>query len=361
MKILSKQRRNYLIYLVSVTILILILFNTLITFRIHKQLAQVASTPGHWPAGAYIYDEKIGFDFAPNVSGYISDGSFYVKSHSLGYRISQNGDANNFKPGGLLSLGCSFTYGDEVESGQTFTQLAADSLGIPAYNYGICSFSYTHALLKAEELKATGVLDKLQPEYVVLGCWSGLPDRSRSPVPPLASRNLPLPAAYITKDGGDVGIQFPLKTQNIFEMLEIYRKEGTGLSFKKFVKIFFAVPGYINIFIKSKRLSQQIKSRTFQNDASDFEIYDFYFSGIEKVFSGSSAQIIVLYMPNRQGEQPGAALMSSLAAHPGIIFVDGLQAIKKYGVPVHDYQGRHPQPAAHRAYAQEIVDAVKGK
>jgi hypothetical protein len=186
---------KYIVYMAGVILLVLVIFNTVFTFIIHGKLKQVVDNPGRWPAGAYIYDEAIGFDFASNISGPIDDGSFYVKSHQFGYRIGEHEDAKNWQPGGVLSLGCSFTYGDEVESGQTFTQRLADYLQLPAYNYGICSFSYIHALLKAKELKAEGILDRLQPQVVILGCWSGLPDRSRTPFPPLASGNLPLPAA----------------------------------------------------------------------------------------------------------------------------------------------------------------------
>jgi hypothetical protein len=346
--------------MVSVIVLILAVFNTLITLRIHKQLVQVVSKEGRWPVGAYIYDRSIGFDFASNISGPIKQkGSFYVKSHQFGYRIGESEDPVSYRPGGLLSLGCSFTYGDEVESGQTFTQLAADSLNIPAYNYGICSFSYIHALLKAQKLKDQGTLDKLQPKYVVLGCWSGLPDRSRSPFPPLASKNIPLPAAYLTKDKTDLKIQYPEKIQDIFSMIELYRNEGTGLSFKRFMKIFSAAPRYMFLFVKNNQLAKKLKSGSFNNDVSDYEVYDFYFSGIESIFSGYGSRIIVLFMPNKINEQPDDALKQAIADHPGIIFVNGLQAIQEYGVPNRDFVGVHPQPAAHKAFAREIVDGIR--
>jgi hypothetical protein len=361
MKYLNSKRLKYLVYMVSVIILIFVVFDIFITIWIHKKLAKVASKEGRWPVGAYIYDKSIGFDFASNISGPINNKNFYVKSHQLGYRIGETEDPVSYEPGGLLSLGCSFTYGDQVESEETFTQLAADGLNIPAYNYGICSFSYTHALLKAQKLKDEGVLDKLQPKYVVLGCWTGLPDRSRSPSPPLSSKSIPLPAAYLTKDGGVLKIKYPPNTHNVFSMIELYRKEGTGLSIKKFIKIFVAVPRFIYLWVNNNRLAKELKSGAFKNDASDYEVYDFYFTGIEKVFSGYGSQIIVLFMPNKNNEAPDKALLKALADHPGIIFADGLQAIQKYGVTSRDYVGIHPKPAAHKAYALEIIDAARAR
>lgn len=361
MKYLSAKRVKYLVYMLSVIILILAAFNTYFTLRFHHQLSKIASKPGRWPAGAYIYDKAIGFDFAPGISGYIGDRSYYVKSHQLGYRIGEHEDAGSYRPGGILSLGCSFTYGDEVNSEQTFTQVAADSLNIPAYNYGICSFSYIHALLKARKLKKEGVLDKLQPAYVVLGCWSGLPNRSRTPFPPIEARSLPFPTAYLTKENGGPEIKYPIRIRNVFSMVELYRKEGPGLSFRKFARIFFSAPRYLYLFTKYNKLVQDIRSRTFRNDVKDIEVYDFYFSGIKEVFSDDDTRILVLFMPRRSDEKPDRALKEALAKHPEIILVNGLEAIQKYGVATRDYQAQHPQPAAHNSYGREIVHAIRGR
>jgi hypothetical protein len=359
MSYLKSKRLNYLLYMLSVIILILAVFNIFITLNIHKKLARVGSKHGRWPVGAYIYDKSIGFDFAPNISGPIDNKNFYVKSHQLGYRIGETEDPEAYRPGGLLSLGCSFTYGDQVESEQTFTQLAADSLNLPAYNYGICSFSYIHALLKARKLKDQGVLDKLRPKYVVLGCWNGLPDRSRSPFPPQASSNIQLPAAFLAKEGNDLKIKYPMQIQGVFNLIELYREDGPGLSFKKFMKIYIAAPKYMYIYLKTKSLAQSLKTGSFQNNVSDYEVYDFYFSGIEKLFADYGSQIIVLFMPNKDNEHPDNALKKAIADHPGIIFVDGQQAIQKYGVTSRDYVNIHPKPSAHKAYAREIIGVIR--
>jgi hypothetical protein len=358
MKILNSKTVKYWTYMVSVIILILLVFNTVITLIIHNRLAQAVSKSGRWPVGAYIYDREIGFDFAPNVSGPRKGGSYYVKSHQFGYRIAKEEDPVAYQPGGLLSLGCSFTYGDEVESEQTFTQLAADGLNIPAYNFGICSFSYIHALLKAEKLKEQGVLDKLRPKYVVLGCWSGLPDRSRSPFPPLGSNSLLLPAAYLAKEDGELEINHPINLQDVFDLVEIYRKEGIELSGKKFFRIYFSGPRFAYIYMMNSRAAGRVNSAA-KNDVTDFEVYDFYFSGIEKVFADYNTTIIMLFMPNSNSDElPDQSLIDAVAAHPGIIPVNGLQAIQRYDISVRDYMRKHPQPAAHKAYAQEIIDVI---
>lgn len=359
MKYLNSKNLKYIIYMFSVIVLIFTAFNIYLTIRIHDELGKMALKPSRWPVGAYIYDKEIGFDFAPNISGHIQDRSFYVKSHQLGYRIGEHEDAVSYQPGGILSLGCSLTYGDEVEVEQAFTQLIADSLNLPAYNYGVCSFSYIHALVKAQKLKDKGVLDKLQPKYVILGCWKGLLNRSRTPFPPIASKNIPLTATYLAKDEGGLNIEYPLSTRHIFELATMYRKEGPDLSIGKFVKIFMAVPRFVYVYLKNNRLSQKMRKLKSNTGVSEYDVYDFYFTGIENLFSSPQTRIIVLFMPNRANDHPDKALIKAIANHPDIIFVNGFQAVKKHGVSTRDYQGKHPRPAAHQAYALEAIGLMR--
>ena len=345
--------------MVSIIVLIFVAFNTYVTFRIHSELAKLAQSPMRWPVGAYIYNQHIGFDFAADISGPIQDNSFYVKSHHLGFRIGENQAGDSFEAGGILSLGCSLTYGDEVESEQTFTQIFADSLGIPAYNYGVCSFSYAHALVKVQNLQDEGVLNKLKPQYVVLGCWKGLPDRTRTPFPRIASKSVPLTAAYLGKDGNEIEIEYPLSSRHAFELITMYRKDGPDLSLQKFMKIFFAIPRFVYIYLINSRLSQKVKQINPNSRLTDYEIYDFYFTNIERIFSSYHSKIIVLFMPISPHDVVGDGLKKALAAHPNVIFVDGKEAIKKYRVPLKDYKGKHPQPTAHKAYALQIISTLE--
>lgn len=357
MKSKLKKRINYILYLILVLIIILIGFNIYFTYKIHNQLRDIVRNPGRWPADAYIFDEKIGFDFAGGVSDYISDGSFYVKSHQLGYRIDREESVASFEPGGVMSLGCSFTYGDLVESGETFTQVVGDSLGLDAYNYGISSFSYIHALLKAEKMRNDGTLDKLKPAYVILGCWSGLLDRSRAPIPPIA-RSVPLVAAHLVKEGDELIIHPPENFQSAFEMISLYRKEGTGMSLNKFFRLFAMTPSYVHLFLTSDKSNMKAKKGLVQSDVSDFEVYDFYFSSIKETFAPYGTKIIVLHMPYMKFNVPDQALIDALKKYPEIILVDGLDGIREHDVADAEFERRHPKAAAHQAYAWEVLSVL---
>lgn len=361
MKIFSARNLKFALYVIIVFIVILIGFNAYFTVQVHKKLAEVVSQPGKWPAGAYHYDQNIGFDFSSNISGPIQDGSFYVKSHELGFRIGEHEDASYYSPGGILALGCSFTYGDEVGSEHTFTQVIADSLSIDAYNYGVCSFSYIHALVKAQNLKEDGILDQLRPKYVILGCWTELLARSRTPSPPIASKNIPMVAAHIVKDENGTYIHPPSKMNVAFDLVNMYRKDGAGLSFKKFTKIFFLIPQYLPLYFSGGQKGKSKSSTAPVGRIPDLEVYDFYFTGVEEVFADYGSKIIVLFMPNSPRNPPDQALLDALALHPDIIFVNGLEANTRFEVPAEEYQAKHPQIPAHMAYGRETLRMIKNR
>lgn len=131
------------------------------------------------------------------------------------------------------------------------------------------------------------------------------------------------------------------------------------MSLRKLSKLFFAAPRYVYLYIRNNRMAQEMKMRNLQQEVSDFQVYDFYFSGIEEVFSSYGARVLVLYMPNSYDEPIARALREALARHPGITLVDGLQAIHANGVSGNDYVRKHPQPPAHQAYALDIIMKAK--
>jgi hypothetical protein len=142
-------------------------------------------------------------------------------------------------------------------------------------------------------------------------------------------------------------------------MVEIYREQGAGMSLKKLGKLFVSAPEYVYLFIQNQRLAQKMKY-TDRKDVSDLEVYDFYFSGIEEVFSAYGSKIVVLFMPNTYfNEEPGDELIKAVDAHPGVLFVNGYKAIEKHNVPGKDYVRIHPRPRAHEAYAREILKRLE--
>jgi hypothetical protein len=133
------------------------------------------------------YDPSSGFyRYVPNttqtMSSKTSKSEFTHCIHSLGFRIPGGDDRFSFKTGGLMSGGCSYTYGYGISAEDAFPAVAARELGgIPCHNFGTCGFSLVAVLDQLRALEENGILEKLRPEYYVLGVGSWLFGRSTSP------------------------------------------------------------------------------------------------------------------------------------------------------------------------------------
>ena len=134
------KKHRFIIILLAFTsvALILIIINSYYVFINHKLMKKGR----RWPAGSYRYNRTIGYEMTPNFSSRMLNRTFYTKTHNLGYRIPEFSDSHKYNRGGILSVGCSFTYGDMVAGEETFTYLAAQQMNLPSYNFGVCSYSY---------------------------------------------------------------------------------------------------------------------------------------------------------------------------------------------------------------------------
>lgn len=100
------------------------------------------------------------------------------------------------------------------------------------------------------------------------------------------------------------------------------------------------------------------KQEVSNKDVTDFEVYNYYFTEIENIFSDYGSKIIVLYMPYLSFDLPGKGLTEALSKHPEILMVNGSQAVKDFNVPTLEFEKRHPQPKAHEAYAWEAIKVI---
>lgn len=138
-----------------------------------------------WPPGAFSHIPKAGYAPTPGYNGTVASKQPYlrfdVRIHELGYRIPAEADQRHFSPGGILTLGCSFTYGDEVDS--PWTQHASQRLFEEngermGYNFGCTCYSYAEMIRRFELLESNGILKILEPQHVVIGGMYQLAERS---------------------------------------------------------------------------------------------------------------------------------------------------------------------------------------
>ena len=142
-----------------------------------------------WPPGSVTYCPDSGYTIMPGFSGNLYCESqttfrnYPLHFHAAGYRISEDTDQRLFKTGGVLSTGCSFTFGDEIAGADTYSCVAASELWgrvglLAAYNYGVCQSGYPEMIHRLERLERTGILDSLKPQCLVIGCIGDLARRS---------------------------------------------------------------------------------------------------------------------------------------------------------------------------------------
>ena len=127
------------------------------------------------------------------------------------------------------------------------------------------------------------------------------------------------------------------------------------MSFNKFTRLFVLAPRFL---LLTMTMDKGEKKKSSKDEVTDFEVYDYYFTGIEEIFYEYGSKIIVLHMPYMSFDLPGTALIEALDYHPDILMVNGLEAVKSLNVPPMEYEKRHPQPAAHEAYAWEAIKMI---
>jgi hypothetical protein len=319
-----------------------------------------ALVKGRWPPGAYEYDPVLGYRLSPGFTGRLLDGSLHVSTHELGYRVPEFADRALSTPGGVMSLGCSFTYGDEVEAEQTFTYLIGQRLALPAYNYGVCAYSYATMILQLRSLEESGVLDRLRPRFLVLGVGDWLIARSFNPFMP--SDDLQYAYPYFGVREGEVEIVQPpaiFSLAHLFDLQRAYFPEGrrdVPLTPGRFLLLAREVPRVLYANLLGNRQRARLK-RGFpvQSDM----LYDFVLREVERVSVPAGMHLVVLWMTTLPNQGMDAGLRAAVARYPGIDLVDGGEALRQDRVPAEQYCcAHHPGPQAHQAYARAVADRI---
>jgi hypothetical protein len=308
-----------------------------------------------WPLSVYQYHETIGYELAPGVSVRLRDGSFTARTHELGFRIPGGQDQHSVEPGGLLSIGCSFTYGDHVEAEQAFTFVAGDLLDLPSYNYGVASYSYVTALLKLEDLAQRGVLDRLQPSAIVLGAGEWLFERSTSPFYPTEGLQYGYP--YLARENGRISIKRPPERfwiEHQFEFSKRYFPDGrreSELTQQRRALLREVAP---TIF-EARSLE-----RRWRTSVTEQDLYDFISSRMHEVALSRGILALILWMPSNvlNADYP-RELHQAVERHDNVHLIEGDSAVGDMRMKQIIENG-HPTKEAHRRYGELVARRLHG-
>ena len=317
--------------------------------QLHTMLAA-----SRWPLNVYRYHKTIGYELTPGVSVKLLDGSFTSRTHELGFRIPLAQDQRAVEPGGLLSVGCSFTYGYEVEAEHAFTFIAGEMLGIPSYNYGVSSYSYVGALLKLEELEQRGLFDQLQPSAIVLGAGDWLFGRSTSPFYPTYALQYEYP--YLAEENGNLAIkqppeQFSIKHQ--FEFSKRYFPSGhreSEFTPERRALLEQVVPTVLKI--------QSLK-RQWKSSVTRQKLYDFVARRMHEFARSREIPAFILWIPNDiENPYPPQELLLAVKKYKDVHLLDGNRVVSDMDMKQKIRLG-HPTIEAHRRYGEQIAGKLQ--
>jgi hypothetical protein len=267
----------------------------------------------------------------------------------------------------VLALGCSFTYGDACLAEDTFPYLVAQGLGGTALNAGKCAYGLSQMLILARRL-----VPRYKPEYVLVQFSPWLVGRGTSGFARSTFGLVPVP--YLTLADGRVGLHPPCFRAKVFD-LPFPRFDNKTRGLREFLAFFFTAGA--PLFLHDDAHMAAYEAWRFAGRAADAERRQANTAGeeVNRVVYREIAQVC---------KDNGATMILVRLSHPlerhhqelkdlygDVVYVDA-QAVLDAAVPHGDkaaYYRRfghwrgdppalvdtHPNPAAHRVIAAEIL------
>ena len=160
-----------------------------------------------WSGRAHAPDARLGFAPVPGARGahvFPIGPDVPMRYDAHGFRVPVHAEqAPAVTHPLLLTLGCSFTYGDAVAAEEAWPFVTAQMLGGTAANAGVCGYGLAQMLLLAERL-----VPSVAPDYLVVQYSPWLASRAQSPLGP--SRFGYLPTPYFFDQNGTLQLRDPV-------------------------------------------------------------------------------------------------------------------------------------------------------
>jgi hypothetical protein len=272
----------------------------------------------------------------------------------------------------VLALGCSFTYGDGCRAEDVYPHLVAAELGGTALNAGKCAYGLSQMLLLARRL-----IPQYKPDYVLVQFSTWLPGRGTSGFARATFGRVPVPFLLLHEDG-TVGVHPPVFATRVFDLPfdEFdHPRRGAG----EFVRFFFTAgaPLFVHDDLSMAayalrrglgRLPEADRERA-QKSREQLNRVVYAEIGRLAVDSGARMVIVRLSHPLEQHWQrlkelsPGALVVNAQAALdarvPSGRRDDYYRLFGHWRGTPPRLLDNHPNPAAHRLIADEVVRAIR--
>jgi hypothetical protein len=273
--------------------------------------------------------------------------SFHVFTDARGARVNARGDQTPARVQ-LLTIGCSFTWGDGLENKETYSELLKTRLGVSGANLAMASYSSLDAL---EVLKRN--LD-LRPSLIVYGFMSQHLKRNVRPCAPTPTR-VCLPQAYVAFDATENAYAHPPRTE--FGSVQALRYErGKMPPFLK--EVWWQMEGDLLAVAHRGELEGRDDPR-HQELAMEFVL-----RGMLEAANSVGARLVVVHIPTLGPEPPPKALLRALRGKD-LTFVNLEPRYRDWLADRHharnglSLKDGHPNAAANELIADEIASAVR--
>lgn len=192
---------------------------------ISRPVYNATKRPHHYTSNLYDSDGKLGYKLKSNATGYFvwSYGdSVLIETDENGFRKTPYGKRIG---GGLLFLGDSFTFGEELAAAESFPFKIGMVMGRRVYNAAVSGYGYAQMIYQAQNL-----IDELDPEFIVVQLSPWLAERATSPYMPAPFFKVPV--IHLSEDGAliDPYFESPVFELSQDDLLNKYRRSEASFS-----------------------------------------------------------------------------------------------------------------------------------
>lgn len=316
---------------------------------------------GFFESGRYQYqaNHETAYEPKPGFTGVsdLSEPKTYITYDRLGARVDGPGREST-DPVYLMTVGCSQSWGQGVENGQTFTSILGTILEKPVVNFSVSGYGGVGSLLRLRQHI------NLKPKVIVYAFWEDHFNRNLNRCSATGSPVcLEMPRVQFGP-GATPTIKISSHATRNLELTRMWYLEASGLSDKYrtfWTDLYWS--GYALWRSVEKEYSQATGHPEEPQDENKVNATNYVLGQMKLTASEVSAQLLVVYIPlyfDDAIRQVPEAVRAS-AEQQGIQLIDmaeRLRGMRAAGVPLAIPGDGHMTAAVHAAIADEVVSRL---
>ena len=353
-------------------------------YRSHGLYHYFKNHPRGWKGSVHRPDPLLGYAPVPNARGFhiLPIGEpIPMRYGEHGFRVPlHDPPEQRLRRPIVLALGCSFTYGDAVVAESAYAYRVGAALHGTTLNAGVCGYGLGQMLVLAQKL-----IPANHPDYVLVQYSPWLADRSATLYAPAFFGRVPVPYFYAAPDGFAL---HPPVFQTVATDLPAYEFRSSPVSLHDRISFFrrLALPLYVHDDFNALRCRLAMLAGFIPPPATAKEkMTEFVYRKIAAAAEANHTRVVIVVLPSSYGPlhfplvplprralvvNARDALLDRLVASPPAdsgapvpMSASALEALYRQHYAL--WRGSppqlvdpHPNEAAHRIIAEQIVAAI---